>query len=88
MYRSDFLIRTSNRYALDWVKVTFPEVCWQDAERWGNDGKYYTASGVTAGIDMALGFIADRYDRAMAEDIARSMEYVWNDDPARDPFAR
>jgi len=27
--------------------------------RWINDGNIYTSSGVSAGIDMTLGFIAD-----------------------------
>lgn len=84
----DGLRATSNKKAMDWVKATCPDVLWQDVARWVQDDKYYTASGVTAGIDMALGFIRDRYGRETAERIARGMEYVWNDDPARDPFAR
>lgn len=81
-------VRHRTKKALDWVKATCPAVHWQDVARWVQDDKYYTASGVTAGIDMALGFIADRYDRCTAERIARGMEYVWHDNPALDPFAR
>ena len=84
----DGLHATSNKKVLDWVKATCLAVHWQDVARWVQDDKYYTASGVTAGIDMALGFIADRYDRCTAERIARGMEYVWHDNPALDPFAR
>ena len=58
------------------------------AARWVEDGKYFTSSGVSAGMDMALGLIAKLLDRATAEDIARGAEYEWNSDPDRDPFAK
>ena len=45
-------------------------------------------SGVSAGIDMALGFAADRYGKEFAESIARRTEYIWNSDPDNDPFAK
>lgn len=78
---------TSNKIAMAWVEVTCPKVQWQHSARWVRTGSIYTASGVTAGMDMALGFIADQYGKAKAMDIARRMEYVWNDDAGRDPFA-
>jgi transcriptional regulator GlxA family with amidase domain len=55
--------------------------------RWAADGKYYTSSGVSAGIDMALGFVAELHGRATAVEAARQMEYVWNEDKENDPFA-
>ena len=51
------------------------------------DGKFYTASGVSAGMDMCLGFIRDACGEAPARDIARDIEYIWNDNPAQDDFA-
>ncbi|MDR1747777.1 MAG: hypothetical protein LBR47_01825 [Spirochaetaceae bacterium] len=45
------------------------------------------SSGVSAGIDMALGFIADRHGRSRAAEIAAHIEYIWNSDMDRDPFA-
>ena len=77
---------TSNKRAFDWAASCGTDVLWQRRARWCADGKFYTSSGVSAGIDMALGFAADRLGRDAAEEIARSIEYVWNDDPTRDPF--
>jgi transcriptional regulator GlxA family with amidase domain len=42
---------------------------------------------VSAGIDMALALIARLNGRDLAVAAARNMEYVWNEDPANDPFA-
>ena len=39
-------------------------------------------------MDMALGFICDYFGRGKAEEIANRIEYIWNDDPWNDPFAR
>ena len=49
---------------------------WIEKARWVVSGKYYTSSGVSAGIDMALGFIEDLYGLKNAEDIAKNIEYV------------
>ena len=77
---------TSNKFAFEWVKST-GDANWAEKARWVRDGKYYTSSGVSAGIDMALGFVADRWGRDAAVENACRAEYVWNDDADRDPFA-
>lgn len=69
---------TSNKLAFDWVQEQGDQVKWIRAARWVRDGKYYTSSGITAGIDMALGFVEDHYETRVAEDIAHRMEYNWN----------
>jgi len=78
---------TSNKIAWDWVVQQDPEVNWIRKARWTVDGKFYTSSGITAGIDMALGFIADRFDVETARRISKSIEYIWNEDKDEDPFA-
>lgn len=78
---------TSNKKALSWVKSIPSDVDWIDRARWVVDGKYYTSSGVSAGMDMTLGFVSDRFGRARAGEIAEHIEYIWNDDPADDRFA-
>lgn len=78
---------TSNKKAFDWAAASSHRVDWQKKARWVVDGKYYTASGVSAGIDMSLGFIADLYGDAAARKIANDIEYLWNDDRENDPFA-
>ena len=83
----DGMRATSNKRAFDWAVSVNPRVRWQRRARWAKDGKYYSSSGVSAGIDMALGFISDRFGEAKAREIADAMEYVWNSDPGNDPFA-
>lgn len=79
---------TSNKMALSWAKSCSKRVLWLERARWAVDGKFYTASGVSAGMDMALGFMSDRFGEEKARTIARNTEYVWNSDPQEDPFAK
>lgn len=79
---------TTYKARMDRAEEMFPEVKWERSARWTVDGKYYVSSGVSAGTDMALGFIADVCGIECAEKTARYAEYAWNSDPANDPFAR
>lgn len=79
---------TSNKRAFEWVKSVNPNVEWVNRARWVADGKFYTSSGISAGIDMALGFVADRIGVERAIEIAQSIEYVWNSDKNNDLFAK
>ncbi len=79
---------TSNKRAFAWVQSVNPAVQWVSQARWVVDGRFYTSSGVSAGIDMALGFVADLFGNGRAAELARRIEYVWNANAADDPFAR
>lgn len=79
---------TTYKARIDRAEELFPEVCWERNARWTVDGNLYVSSGVSAGTDMALGFIADVCGRDCAEKTANYAEYTWNSDPANDPFAR
>ena len=76
-----------DKRAFDRAVPVNPNVRWQRRARWVSDGKFYSSSGVSAGIDMALGFIRDRSGEEKAREIADSMEYVRNSNPDNDPFA-
>lgn len=65
-----------------------PNVEWIAEARWVEDGKFFTSSGVSAGIDMSLAAIAHMYDKATAQELADGCEYEWHDDPSWDPFAK
>lgn len=78
---------TGNKRSWQWVTSFGKEVAWQPRARWVCDGKFYTASGVSAGIDMSLAFVRDVYGQTKAKQIARRMEYVANFDDDHDPFA-
>lgn len=77
---------TSNKIAWDWVTEQNTQVYWIKKARWVADGKFYTSGGVSAGIDMALGFVADRFSQDTARKIAHALEYVWNSDQDEDLF--
>jgi len=77
---------TSNKRAFSWVETTGPNVVWDRKARWKVDGKYYTSSGVSAGMDMALGFLADRYGIEFARKVAFEIEYNWIEDKDNDSF--
>lgn len=77
---------TSNKKAFQWVKSVNSSVEWIEKARWVLDGKYYTSSGVSAGMDMALGFVKDRFGEEAAVEIAKDIEYVWNCDSDMDLF--
>ena len=78
---------TTNKLAYDWVAGTRPAVDWQCKARWVEAGRLVTASGVSAGTDMALALIARLMGDKAAEDAALWAEYIWNRDPDDDPFS-
>lgn len=65
-----------------------PNVNWVKEARWVKDGKFYTSSGVSAGMDMTLAALADLYGQHQAEETAIGTEYSWHRDPHVDPFAK
>ncbi|MGN0909652.1 MAG: DJ-1/PfpI family protein [Succinivibrio sp.] len=72
---------TGNKKSFDWTASMGPGARWVREARWTRDGNTYTAGGVAAGIDMALGFIKDQFGLPKALEIASSMEYRWKDCP-------
>lgn len=78
---------TSNKRVFNWGPAESPGVNWIKKARWIRDGNIYTSSGVSAGIDMSLGFISDIIGHETAEKISTGIEYCWNDDSGADPFA-
>lgn len=79
---------TSNKKAFDWVRSVGEHVLWRERARWVAGGKYYTSSGVSAGIDMTLGFVRDQFGEERAVEIADHIEYIWNSDCKHDLFCR
>lgn len=78
---------TSNKRAFDWVMSTGPNVIWIKKARWIVAGKYYTSSGVSAGMDMVFGFLRDIHGEEFARKIAFQIEYNWQEDKNHDPFS-
>ena len=84
----DGLKATSSKRSLEWVKSCGKAVKWQERARWVRAGKFYTASGVAAGMDMALGFISDHFGKELAQNIANETEYNWQKSSKIDKFAK
>ncbi len=78
---------TTNKLDFTATVPLAPGVEWIKQARWVEDGKFFTSSGVSAGMDMALAVIADLYGMDVARDMAQGSEYTWHDDPNWDPFA-
>jgi transcriptional regulator GlxA family with amidase domain len=78
---------TSNKMSFAWVKEQGPDVDWIARARWVEDGRLFTSSGVSAGMDMSLAVIEHLADKDTAHRVARHAEYTWHEDAARDPFA-
>ena len=79
---------TTNKLAYAWATSQSAKVDWIPEARWVEDGKFFTSSGISAGIDMALGLIANMFGKETAIRVANVAEYAWNDDPLNDPFAK
>jgi transcriptional regulator GlxA family with amidase domain len=78
---------TTNKRVFATIRAAFPKVDWRPRARWVESGKIVTASGISAGTDMALALIAKLYGRDRALEIAKRAEYRWSEDPSDDPFA-
>jgi putative intracellular protease/amidase len=79
---------TSNKRAFDWVASTGENVNWIKRARWVVDDKYYTSSGVSAGMDMTLGLLNDLHGNDFAKKIAFQIEYNWQEDKDHDDFCK
>ncbi|TMW59953.1 hypothetical protein Poli38472_005022 [Pythium oligandrum] len=77
---------TTNKIAYNFVASSFPNVNWVRQARWVVDDKWWTSSGVSAGLDMGYAFISDKYSSKVADEMARYLEIVPNKDPSNDPF--
>ena len=78
---------TSNKRVFQLVKDHAPGVDWVPKARWVEDGRYFTSSGISAGMDMTLAIIAKLWGRERSLQIAKRAEYEWHEDSLWDPFA-
>ena len=78
---------TTNKLDFTATVPLAPKVEWVKQARWVQDGKFFTSSGVSAGMDMALAVAADLFGLEAAQKMAEENEYIWNDDASFDPFA-
>lgn len=79
---------TSNKNAFNWVITQGKNVKWIKKARWTVDDKYYTSSGVSAGMDMTLGFLSKLHGIEFARKAAFDIEYNWQENKDDDNFCR
>ncbi|KAL2160091.1 hypothetical protein VTH06DRAFT_1746 [Thermothelomyces fergusii] len=83
---------TTNKAAWNIITPMGPNVKWVSPARWVEDGKVWSSSGVTSGIDLTFEFVKQKYENgtAIAEVIAGRIEHLivtdWRDDPFADRF--
>jgi len=77
---------TTNKRAFDWVVTQGENVNWIRKARWTKDEKFYTSAGVSAGMDMTLGFLSDIHGIEFARKTAVAIEYNWEENMDNDNF--
>lgn len=78
---------TGNKVFFDYLTQQGPAE-WREEARWVESGRFFTSSGVSAGMDMSLAVIARFFGLTSARMIAASAEYEWQEDASYDPFVR
>lgn len=78
---------TTNKMAWREITALGPRVDWVARARWVQDGKVWSSSGVSAGIDVAFAWIESVFGEEVADKIAMGMEYERRRDPSYDTFA-
>ena len=77
---------TSNKQLFALAVNQSDKVDWVESARWVDDGPVVTASGVSAGTDMALAVIQRLWGEDVARQVAEFAEYTWHDNADSDPF--
>ncbi|TMW56988.1 hypothetical protein Poli38472_002913 [Pythium oligandrum] len=78
---------TTNKLRFNEISTAYPGVNWVQRARWVVDGKWWTSSGMSAGLDMGHAYVAAKFGEASATKVAAAIEYVASKDPLNDPFA-
>ena len=60
------------------LQRNYPNLRVRKGIRWIEQGKLFTAAGISAGIEMSLELVARLAGAELAERTARQMEYTWN----------
>ena len=65
------------------MRNTFPAVKVQYEKHFVRNGRVFTSAGISAGIDMSLKVVEDRFGEKIARATARRREYPYPDGDAR-----
>lgn len=74
----DGMNATTNHEFLDTAKTMFPAVNWKK-EQWVVDGKFWTAGGAFAGMDMFASWALEDFDRDVVSVGFKGLDYFPRD---------
>ena len=77
---------TTNKVSWNQTIAYGSNVTWDKMARWVHDGNVWSSGGVSAGIDVTFGFVADTWGEDVARSTANLIEYEWRNDPNWDVF--
>ncbi|KLJ07052.1 hypothetical protein EMPG_17451 [Blastomyces silverae] len=78
---------TTNKASWERIVVHGEDIEWVPTARWVEDGKIWTSSGVSAGMDMTYALLKHWYGPEKANKMVNGIEYVPHTDPRWDPFS-
>lgn len=78
---------TSNKMSWTWVTEQGKSTHWIARARWVEDGRIWTCSGVSAGIDGMVAWIARVYGEDAAQQVCNIIEHTRVKESGDDPFA-
>ncbi len=60
------------------LQRNYPNLQVREGVRWIEQGKLFTAAGISAGIDLSLELVSKFAGEELAERTAQQMEYAWS----------
>ncbi|KAI8581004.1 hypothetical protein K450DRAFT_234160 [Umbelopsis ramanniana AG] len=63
-----------------------PQVNWVQKARWVHEGRYWTSSGISAGMDVVAAYIRETFGEQIGELVPDILEYTPELNPDNDPF--
>ncbi|KAI9288738.1 class I glutamine amidotransferase-like protein [Umbelopsis sp. AD052] len=77
---------TTNKWWFKEVTSARPEVNWVQKARWVHEGRFWTSSGISSGLDVVAAYIRETYGEKIGELIPDILEYTPELNPDNDPF--
>jgi len=79
---------TTNKETWELVTPYGPKTYWVGQARWVISDNIWTTSGVSAGIDGMIAWLAHLFPKNAVEHVVNSMEYNREENSSNDPFSK
>lgn len=77
---------TTNKWWYKEVTSGRPQVNWVQKARWVHDGRYWTSSGISSGMDLVAAYIRETFGEHTGGLVTDILEYTPELNPDNDPF--